>query len=107
MRSYVWVLFVVGCASPAAPSGPAFASVPVTNGELVARLDANGKLAASAFSISIDPIDIPDQVFGKPAQLADVRLSLTTAAHADVQWSDDDDATATLAVDLDLAWSLV
>ena len=46
-------------------------------------------------------------MFGKPAQLADVRVSLTTVTRADVQWTDDDDATATLAVDLDLAWSLV
>jgi hypothetical protein len=147
MRSYVTVIpFVVACASPAAPSDPAFASVrdrltaeptrlfaaaqpaagtidarrythdgwqdgttsvSITNGELVAQLDASGKLAASTFALAIDPIAIPDEVFGKPAQLDDVRVTLTTAAHGDVQWSDADDATATLALDLDLAWSLV
>jgi hypothetical protein len=81
--------------------------VSIANGELVAQLDASGKLVATTFTFAIDPIDIPEQIFGKPAQLADVRLSIATAVHADVQWTDDDDATATLAIDLDLAWSLV
>jgi hypothetical protein len=77
--------------------------ISITHGELDASLDKTGKLAVSAFEIDVDPIEIPDSVFGKPAQLRDVRFTLAQPAVADVVWSSDDDAelTLTLALDLD------
>src|SRR5258706_11299210 len=80
-------------------------AISVTNGELVVRLDASRNLAASTFALSIDPIDIPEAVFGKPEERTDGRLTLVAPATAVPQWRDEDDATATLALNLDLARS--
>ena len=80
--------------------------VSVTNGELVLATDSDGALRASTLAIAIDPIEIPEAVFGKPAQLADVRLVLAQPVQAAATWIDDNNVTATLAVQLDLSWSL-
>jgi hypothetical protein len=81
--------------------------ITITHGELDGALDSTGKLAVSGFEVDVDPIDIPESVFGKPAQLADIRVVLAKPSTADVVWSGDDDAAATLTLALDLSWTLV
>lgn len=79
----------------------------IAHGELDGNLDKTGKLVASAFEVDVDPIDIPDSVFGKPAQLKDVRFTLASPAVADVAWSSDDEADATLTLSLNLDATMV
>ena len=79
----------------------------IAHGEIDGNLDQTGKLALSQFEVDVDPIDIPDTVFGKPAQLKDVRVTLAAPSAADVIWSSDDDAEATATLALDLNWSIV
>jgi hypothetical protein len=80
--------------------------ISVANGELVGAVDASGTLEVSTFALALDPLDIPEVVFGKPAQLTDVRLTLARPVSAPAIWADDDHATATVNLELDLAWSL-
>jgi len=82
-------------------------AISIANGELDAKVGADGNLDVTAFSINVDPIDVPDQVFGRAAQLKDVRLVLTGMPAATTAWSDDDNATATATVSLDLSWTIV
>jgi hypothetical protein len=77
----------------------------IANGELVVTLAAD-KLSVPTFDVQLDPIDIPESVFGKPAQLRDVRVILTAPATSDITWHGDDDASATITLSLDLSWSL-
>lgn len=81
--------------------------VTIESGELAARVDARGTLTLDKLDVSLAPIDIPEDVFKKPAQLDDVRFTLTKPTSADVQWTGDDDATATLTLDLDFDWSIL
>lgn len=81
-------------------------AIAIANGELDAVAGANGNLTLGTFSINVGPIDIPQSVFGKPAQLKDVRLVMTGKPPAETAWTDDDDATATANVSLDLSWTL-
>jgi hypothetical protein len=74
----------------------------IVHGEVDASLNRAGKLDVPAFEVDLDPIDIPESVFGKPAQLKDVRFTLMTPAVADVAWSSDNDAELTLSLVLDL-----
>jgi hypothetical protein len=79
----------------------------ITHGEIDGSLDKTGKLALEMFEVDVDPIDIPDSVFGKPAQLKDIRVTLASPSAADVTWSGDDDAETTLTLALDLNWTIV
>ena len=81
-------------------------AVSIANGELGAVAGATGNLTLGAFSLNVAPIDVPSSVFGKPAQLKDVRLVMTGKPTVATTWSDDDDATATASVTLDLSWTL-
>jgi hypothetical protein len=78
----------------------------VASGEVDGALTRDGKLEVSQFEVGVDPIDIPESVFGKPAQLKDVVVTLAQPSLADVVWSSDDDATLTLTLALDLNWTL-
>lgn len=78
----------------------------IENGELIASLDGSGTLSLDAFSVGIAPIEIPEEVFKKPAQLSDVRVKLAERATGAVTWTSDDEATATLTVALDLDWAI-
>ena len=78
----------------------------IDNGELDVTADAGGQLAASRLSINLEPIDIPESVFGKPAQMTNVRLSLADTPHCSTTWRDADDADASAIVRFDLDWSL-
>jgi len=77
----------------------------ITGGELTAKATGD-QVSAASFELELAPIDLPDAVFGKPAQLTDVRVTLASSVTAPATWSDADDATATLPVMLDLAWSI-
>jgi hypothetical protein len=74
--------------------------------ELSATVDANGQLTLTSFEVDVAPIEIPEDVFKKPAELSDVRIKLTAPARAAATWSTDDTATVTLGVALDLDWSI-
>jgi hypothetical protein len=82
-------------------------AIALANGELDAKAGASGNLEVSAFSINVDPIDLPPSVFGKPAQLKDVRLVLSGKPEITTNWTDADNATATAMVTLDLSWTIV
>lgn len=79
----------------------------ITNGELVAKVDQAGNLTVTNFEVGVDPIDIPEAVFGKPAQLQNVRVTLaSTPAPVSAQWASDDDATSAVPLDLELSWAI-
>ncbi len=75
-------------------------------GEIVATADAGGQLQLVSFGVTADPIAIPDHVFGKPARLEGVRLALASSPPARTTWSENDEATATVALDLTLSWTI-
>jgi hypothetical protein len=78
----------------------------IAHGEIDGALDASGKLALSQFEVDVDSIAIPDSVFGKPAELRDVRVKLASPTVADLVWLDDNDAEATVTVELALEWTI-
>jgi len=80
--------------------------VQISSGELKASADDAGTLTLRAFEVDIDPIDIPEEVFHKPAQLTDVRVKLSKPVSGQTTWTSDDDATVTLSLALDLEWAI-
>jgi hypothetical protein len=80
--------------------------ITIENGEVVASVDDAGKLTVSKLEVAIAPLDIPEEVFKKPAQLSDVRVKLAKPVTGMAQWSGDDDATATLTLSFDLYWAI-
>ena len=78
----------------------------VETGELAVSVDGSGKLSVQAFEVGVAPIEIPEEVFKKPAQLTDVRVKLTEAAVGAATWTSDNEATARLSLKLDLEWSI-
>ncbi len=81
------------------------ASITISTGALVASL-VGDTLVIDAFDVSLDPVELPAAVFHQPASLTGVRIMLTRASSAAPTWTTADEATATLALDLDLAWSI-
>jgi hypothetical protein len=80
-------------------------AITISNGELIVKLIGD-QLSAQMFDLALDPIDLPDSLFGKPAQLTGVRVTLATSASATATWTSSDDATTTIPLQLDLGWSL-
>ena len=78
----------------------------VDTGELHAVVDNDGKLAVTGLEIAVDDIAIPEDVFGKPASLTHVKVSLPYASLANAVWENDNDARLTLTLALDLDWDL-
>jgi len=78
----------------------------ITAGEMNARLDARGMLKLDALEVGVGPIEIPEEVFNKPAQLKDVKVVLASTVSGETQWNGDDEATAKLTLMLDLEWSI-
>jgi hypothetical protein len=78
----------------------------IAHGEIDGVVGPGGQLALSQFEVDVDSIAIPDSVFGKPAELRDVRVKLAVPAFADVVWTDDNNAEATLTLALDLEWTI-
>jgi hypothetical protein len=81
-------------------------AVTIDAGELSAKLDARGVLVVDTLVVSLAPIEIPPDVFKKPAQLDDVTVTLTAPATATAQWSGDNDLAATVPVTLDFDWAI-
>jgi len=96
-------------ASRYTPDGwqPGTAVLSVASGELVASVDEAGLLQLSKLDASIDPIEIPQDVFGKPARLTDLHLALASQSIATTTWTDDDNAIATMTVELDATWAVM
>ena len=80
-------------------------AISISSGELSVKLTGD-QLSVQTFDLSLDPIDLPDSLFGQPAQLTDVRVTLASSAGATATWTDSDDATATIPLKLDLGWSI-
>jgi hypothetical protein len=80
-------------------------AIAISSGELIVKLTGD-QLSAQMFDLSFDPIDLPDSLFGMPAQLTDVRVTLASSASATATWTDGDDATTTIPLKLDLGWSI-
>ena len=78
----------------------------IDNGELDASVAGDGALVVTGLAVSPGPIEIPASVFGQPAELRDIRLTLAGQPAFATTWKDDDDGNATATIDLDLAWSL-
>lgn len=78
----------------------------VQSGEMSASVDASGQLQIKTFEVGVAPIDIPEEVFKKPAQLSDVKIKLTSATAGGATWSDENAATARLTLALDLDWAI-
>lgn len=78
----------------------------IEGGELRAKVDGSGTLTLESFEVAVAPIEIPEEVFKKPAQLSDVKVKLIEATTGAASWTDDNDATATLQLKLDLQWAI-
>lgn len=78
----------------------------IAHGQIEGALDGSGGLVMSQFEVDVDSIEIPESVFGKPAALKDVRVTLAAPATAAMTWMDDNDAEATLTLALDLDWQI-
>jgi hypothetical protein len=81
-------------------------AVTIESGELSAKVDARGTLTVDKLEVALAPIEIPEEVFKRPAQLDDVKLTLTKPTSAPTVWTTDDDAHATLTLALDFDWSI-
>jgi hypothetical protein len=78
------------------------APLQLTSGELEVSTDPDGHIVVSDFSVGFAPIALP---LGGAA-LSQVRLELVPPAIANTAWLGDDEATARVLLDLELAWSL-
>lgn len=81
--------------------------IAIENGEVLGTVNALGNLDLRTFDVRVAPINIPEEVFGKPAQLTDVRVNLPHALTGELAWTSDDDATARLTLTLDLDWAIM
>jgi hypothetical protein len=80
--------------------------IEISNGEVLGSVNGLGNLELKTFEVGVAPIDLPDEVFSKPAQLTDVRVRLPKAMIGELAWSSDDDATAQLTLALDIDWAI-
>ena len=78
----------------------------IVSGEMSATADSSGKLALKTFEVGVAPLDIPEEVFKKPAQLTDVKVKLRAPTVGGVVWTNDNQATAKLSLALDLEWAI-
>ena len=85
---------------------PGTAAFTISNGDLVATVDPAGQLGLVELGATVDPIEIPPDVFGKPARLQDLRVRLASQTTTMTTWTDADDATATAVIDVDVSWSI-
>lgn len=81
------------------------ADVTIASGELIAQLEGD-RLVTDTFGLAFDPIELPPSLFGRPASLTGVRLTLPSAASAAPTWTTSEQASAVLELQLDLAWSI-
>jgi hypothetical protein len=78
----------------------------IESGELSASAKTSARMELAAFEVDLAPIDIPEEVFDKPAQLTDVKIKLAAPTSSDLAWTSSDDATAMVQMALDLEWTI-
>jgi hypothetical protein len=78
----------------------------IESGELHASVDASGRLELTSFEVGVAPIELPEEVFKKPAQLSDVKVKLVESTAGAAQWTSENEATARLTLKLDLEWAI-
>ncbi len=78
----------------------------IDSGAFEASVDASGKLSLEAFEVAVAPIELPEEVFKKPAQLSDVKIKLAEPVTGAATWSSDNEATVRLQLELDLEWAI-
>lgn len=79
----------------------------VDTGELVAEVDRSGAITLARFGVALQPIELPEAVFERPARMVDVRATLVAPVHTrDVAWNGDDAATVRAELALEMAWTL-
>jgi hypothetical protein len=82
-------------------------AIAIDGGELSASIhEGFGELTISNLDLSIAPIEIPVEVFGRAALLTDVRLSLRAPAYGGSQWNDEGSVSSSTTLALDLHWAL-
>lgn len=77
----------------------------IDNGELVLSSTAAGTIVVERFGVGIQPIDLPKDVVDN-GQLTHVRAELLAPVTVQAHWSDDDTATASAQLSLELSWTL-
>jgi hypothetical protein len=79
----------------------------IDTGEIVAEADDAGAITIARLGLGLKPIDLPEEVFEKPARMVNVRVELIEPVRSrDVVWGGDDAATVTLELDLVMSWAL-
>jgi hypothetical protein len=79
----------------------------VDQGEVVASAAADtGNVTIENLSFTLKPIEIPETVFNRKAQLSNVRGVLKAPVAVTTTWSDDDTAHLSASLDLAFSWSL-
>ncbi len=81
------------------------ASIAIADGVWSAHLEGD-LLVVDALDVSFEPVGLPATVFGQPASLAGVRLTLARSSAAEPTWTSAATADATFELDLDLAWGI-
>lgn len=77
----------------------------IDNGELVLSSTKAGTITIERFGVGLQPIDLPADVVAN-GQLTNVRAQLATPVTVDAKWLDDDTASGTAVLALDLSWTL-
>ena len=79
----------------------------VDTGELVAAADEAGAITVARFGLGLQPIDLPESLFERPARMVNVRVDLGESVRSrEVTWAGDDAATAKLELGLTMSWAL-
>lgn len=78
----------------------------IANGELILSADQHD-ISVEALQLTFKPLQLPQGLFGaQTAELTNVRLDLTKAARTPAQWTDNNTATFTAMLDVEIHWSL-
>jgi hypothetical protein len=78
----------------------------IENGELILSADQNN-VTVEGFQLSFAPMQLPQGLFGgQTAELTGVRFDLESAAQSAAQWADDNAASFTALLDLEIHWTL-
>ena len=78
----------------------------ITNGELIVSADRE-EISIDSFQLAFTPMQLPAGLFGsESAVLTGARIDLAHATRAPARWTDDNAATFTAALELDMHWTL-
>jgi hypothetical protein len=80
------------------------AQLVIERGYVRASMDDSGVFTINRLELDLAPIQLG--VFERPAELQDVHVRLTKPVQADVAWTSDDDAIATMAMPFEFDWSV-